>query len=305
MIAYLKLIRWPNLVFIALTLILIKFSFFEEFGAAITLSTFGYALLMLATLCIAASGYVINDIYDVQADKINKPEKLIIGNKISEKKANNLFIILNVIGVGIGFYLANLLGKPGFVAIFIFSSALLYLYASYLKQIPVLGNVLISLLVGFVVLLPSVFDLFPAINSQNKQVQSLLFSILLDYAIFAFLINLLREIVKDQEDAKGDYNAGIQTLPIILGHSRTNKIIFAIGILPVAAIVYYIYNYLFENTFLVIYTLIFILAPLLYFQVKIWEAKKKKHYSHLSLLLKIIMFFGLTSIGLYQFILVS
>jgi 4-hydroxybenzoate polyprenyltransferase len=260
---------------------------------------------MLATLCIAASGYVINDIYDVQADKINKPEKLIIGNKISEKKANNLFIILNVIGVGIGFYLANLLGKPGFVAIFIFSSALLYLYSSYLKQIPVLGNVLISLLVGFVVLLPSVFDLFPAINSQNKQVQSLLFSILLDYAIFAFLINLLREIVKDQEDAKGDYNAGIQTLPIILGHSRTNKIIFAIGILPVAAIVYYIYNYLFENTFLVIYTLIFILAPLLYFQVKIWEAKKKKHFSHLSLLLKIIMFFGLTSIGLYQFILVS
>ncbi|WP_339647372.1 geranylgeranylglycerol-phosphate geranylgeranyltransferase [uncultured Salegentibacter sp.] len=305
MIAYLKLIRWPNLVFIALTLILIKFSFFEEFGAAITLSTFGYALLMLATLCIAASGYVINDIYDVQADKINKPEKLIIGNKISEKKANNLFIILNVIGVGIGFYLANLLGKPGFVAIFIFSSALLYLYASYLKQIPVLGNVLISLLVGFVVLLPSVFDLFPAINSQNKQVQSLLFSILLDYAIFAFLINLLREIVKDQEDVKGDYNAGIQTLPIILGHSRTNKIIFAIGILPVAAIVYYIYNYLFENTFLVIYILIFILAPLLYFQVKIWGAKKKKHYSHLSLLLKIIMFFGLTSIGLYQFILAS
>ncbi|MBZ9630341.1 geranylgeranylglycerol-phosphate geranylgeranyltransferase [Salegentibacter sp. LM13S] len=303
MIAYLKLIRWPNLIFIALTLILIKFSFFEKFGAAIMLSTFGYALLILATLCIAASGYVINDIYDVQADKINKPEKLILGNKISEKKANNLFIILNIIGVGIGFYLANLLGKPGFVAIFIFSSALLYLYASYLKQIPVLGNILISLLVGFVVLLPSIFDLFPAINAQNKQIQSLLFSILLDYAIFAFLVNLLREMVKDQEDVKGDYNAGIQTLPIILGHSRTNKIIFGIGILPIAAIVYYSYNYLFENSFLVIYTLIFILAPLLYFQVRIWEAKKKKDYSHLSLMLKIILFFGLISIGFYQFLL--
>ncbi|PKD16258.1 prenyltransferase [Salegentibacter salinarum] len=303
--AYLKLIRWSNLIFIALTLILVKFSFFEEFGAAITLSTFGYALLTLATLCIAASGYVINDIYDVQADKINKPEKLIIGNKISEKKANNLFIILNVIGVGIGFYLSNLLGKPGFVAIFIFSSALLYLYASYLKQIPVLGNVLISLLVGFVVLLPSVLDLFPAINAQNKQIQSLLFSILLDYAIFAFLINFLREMVKDQEDVNGDYNVGIQTLPIILGHRRTNKIIFAIGILPVAAIVSYTYNYLIENTFLVIYALVFILAPLLYFQVRIWEAKKKKDYAHLSLILKIILFFGLISIGFYQFILTS
>ncbi|OEY72406.1 geranylgeranylglycerol-phosphate geranylgeranyltransferase [Salegentibacter salarius] len=303
MIAYLKLLRWPNLIFIALTLILIKFSFFEEFGAAITLNAFGYALLILATLCIAASGYVINDIYDIQADKINKPEKLIVGNKISEKNANNLFITLNVIGVAIGFYLANLLEKPAFVAIFIFSSALLYLYASYLKQIPVLGNVLISFLVAFVVLLPAVFDLFPAISPQNKKIQSLLFSILLDYVVFAFLLNLLREMVKDHEDIKGDYNAGIKTLPIVLGQSRTNKIIFAIGILPIAAMVYYIYNYLFENTFLVIYSLLFILAPLLYFQVRLWEAKKKKDYTHLSLMLKIILFFGLISIGFYQFLL--
>ena len=303
MIAYLKLLRWPNLIFIALTLILIKFSFFEEFGATITLNAFGYALLILATLCIAASGYVINDIYDIQADKINKPKKLIVGNKISEKKANNLFITLNIIGVAIGFYLANLLGRPAFVAIFIFSSALLYLYASYLKQIPVLGNILISFLVAFVVLLPAVFDLFPSISPQNKKIQSLLFSILLDYAVFAFLVNLLREMVKDQEDTKGDYNAGIKTLPIVLGHSRTNKVIFATGILPIAAMVYYIYNYLFENTFLVIYSLLFILAPLLYFQVRIWEATKKKDYTHLSLMLKIILFFGLISIGFYQFLL--
>ncbi|SKB30977.1 4-hydroxybenzoate polyprenyltransferase [Salegentibacter holothuriorum] len=303
MITYLKLLRWPNLIFIALTLILIKFSFFEEFGASITLNAFGYALLILATICIAASGYVINDIYDIETDKINKPKKLFVGNKVSEKRANNLFIVLNIIGVGLGFYLANLLGKPGFVAIFIFSSALLYLYASYLKQIPILGNVLISLLVAFVVLLPAIFDLFPAISSQNKKIQSLLFSILLDYAVFAFLVNLLREMVKDQEDVKGDHNAGIQTLPIILGVKRTNKIIFALGILPVVAIVYYIYNYLFENTFLVIYTLLFILAPLLYFLVRIWEAKKKSDYSHLSLMLKIILFFGLISIGFYQFLL--
>ncbi|MBE7639045.1 prenyltransferase [Salegentibacter sp. BLCTC] len=302
MIAYLKLVRWPNLIFICLTLLLIKFSFFEGFGAAITLNAFGYSLLTLATVCIAASGYVINDIYDIQADKVNKPEKLIVGNKISEKKANNLFIILNIIGVGLGFYLANLLEKPGFVAIFIFSSALLYLYASYLKQIPFLGNIIISFLVAFVVLLPAIFDLFPAISPQNKQIQSLLFSILTDYAVFAFLLNLLREMVKDQEDIKGDHNAGIQTLPIILGHKRTNKIIFALGILPVVAIIYYIYNYLFENTFLVIYTLTFILAPLLYFQVRIWEANKKSDYSHLSLVLKIILFFGLISIGFHQFL---
>ncbi len=132
MIAYLKLLRWPNLIFIALTLILIKFSFFEEFGAAITLNAFGYALLILATLCIAASGYVINDIYDIQADKINKPEKLIVGNKISEKKANNLFIILNIIGVAIGFYLANLLGKTCFCSNF----HLFFSFTLFIRELP-------------------------------------------------------------------------------------------------------------------------------------------------------------------------
>lgn len=303
MISFLRLVRWPNLSFIILTLILIKFSFFEKFGAAISLNTFGYSLLILAVVCITASGYVINDIYDVHTDKINKPDKLIIGKKISEKKANNLFIILNIIGVGLGFYLANILGKPALVAIFIFSSALLYLYASHLKQVPLLGNILVSLLVALVILLPAIFDLFPALSPQNKELQSLLFSILTDYAIFAFLINLLREMIKDQEDIKGDYNTGIKTLPILLGRSLTNKIIFVVGLIPVVAIVYYIYTYLFENTFLVIYSLLFILAPLLYFEVRIWEAKRKKDYTHLSLLLKIILFFGLISIGFYQYIL--
>ncbi|SHF58828.1 4-hydroxybenzoate polyprenyltransferase [Salegentibacter echinorum] len=303
MISFLKLVRWPNLAFIILSLVLIKFSFFEKFEAFISLNTFGYSLLILATVCIAASGYVINDIYDVASDKINKPNKLIIGHYISEKRAYNSFIILNIIGVGLGFYLANILGKPVFVSVFIFSSAILYLYASYLKQIPILGNILISFLVALVILLPAIFDLYPAITRQNKDLQALLFSILKDYAIFAFLITFLREMVKDQEDVNGDYNANIKTLPILLGHKLTNKIIFMIGVVPIIAIVYYIYTYIFQNTFLVIYTLLFILAPLLYFQVKIWEAKRKKDYSHLSFILKIILFFGLISIGFYQYIL--
>jgi 4-hydroxybenzoate polyprenyltransferase len=110
-------------------------------------------------------------------------------------------------------------------------------------------------------------------------------------------------MIKDQEDIKGDYNTGIKTLPILLGRSLTNKIIFVVGLIPVVSIVYYIYTYLFENTFLVIYSLLFILAPLLYFEVRLWEAKRKKDYTHLSLLLKIILFFGLISIGFYQYIL--
>ena len=301
--AFLKLVRFGNLLFIVLTQYLIRYFLFIPAGAGLSLSDFSYFLLVFATICIAAAGYVINDVYDVEADKINKPEKRVIGKKISEKTANNLFIILNVTGVSMGFYLANLIGHPGFSAIFIFTSALLYLYASYLKQIIVVGNILISLLVALVILLPGLFDLLPAITAENRGIQSLLFSLLLDYAFFAFLINLLREMVKDQEDIRGDYNTGIRSLPIVLGVERTSKAIFALALIPLMAIIYYLYMYLFENTVAVLYTLLFILGPLLYFLVQITSAEKKKDFSRLSLILKIILFFGLISIGLHQLLL--
>jgi 4-hydroxybenzoate polyprenyltransferase len=109
-------------------------------------------------------------------------------------------------------------------------------------------------------------------------------------------------MVKDQEDIKGDYNAGMKTLPIQLGIARTNKVIFAVAIIPLVAIVYYIYNYLFENTYATLYVLILIVAPLLYVMVKILDAEKRKQFTHLSLILKLILFFGLFSLGLHKFI---
>jgi 4-hydroxybenzoate polyprenyltransferase len=265
------------------------------------LNNIEFGLLIFVNIALAAAGYIINDLNDVKADNINKPHKSYIDRGICEKAAFRWFLIFNISAVVIGFYLANIIGHPAFSALFIMCSALLYIYSIYLKFIPLAGNISISLMVGGVAILPGIFDLLPAITPKNQEQQALLFFTLLDYAIFAFLINLLREIIKDQEDINGDYNVGISTLPILLGHSRTNKIIFAIGMLPVVALVYYIYNYIFHNSLLVIYTLLLILAPLLYFEIRILEAKKKKEYSHLSLILKIILFFGLISIGFVEF----
>ncbi|MGY5850891.1 geranylgeranylglycerol-phosphate geranylgeranyltransferase [Salegentibacter sp. F14] len=303
LIKFLKLIRFGNLLFVAVCLILIRYAFFKSTSAAVALSDFGYALLILANLCLAAAGYIINDIYDVTSDRINKPKKLYIGNGVSEKAGFNWFISLNVIGVGIGFYLANVIGLPAFSALFIFSSALLYIYSTYLKNVPLAGNIAVSFLVAGVAALPGIFDLLPAINAVNREHQAMYFAILLDYSFFGFFINLLREMVKDQEDLKGDYNSGGKTLPIILGTARTNKVIFAIGLIPLIAILYYLYSYLFENTTAVLYVLILILAPLLFFMVQIWSASEKKDFTRLSLILKIILFFGLISIGFHQILL--
>lgn len=300
---YLKLIRAGNLLFISLTMYLIKYGLFEPFGVTITLNFLGFSLLVLAVISVAASGYIINDIYDVKADLQNKPERTLVNNSISEKTAYRLFFVLNILGVGLGFYLSNMIGRPGFSAFFILGSAILYLYNSQLQQTLLVGNILISVIVGMVPVGVGLYDLLPAITPQNQQTQSVIFSILIDYSIFAFLINLLREITKDQQDLDGDYNVGYRTLPIVLGKTRTNKVLFAFGLFPLAFLIYYTYTYLFENTSAVIYSLFLLIGPLLYYQVTVLTAGKKKEYATLSLVLKFILFFGLISIGLLQFIL--
>jgi len=303
LLSFLRLIRYQNLLLIILTQVLIKYALFETFGIEITLNAFGFFLLCFSTICIAAAGNIINDINDIETDRINKPHKQIIGKKISEKTALTYYIIFSITGVAIGFYLSNLIGRPGFSALFIIISALLYLYATHLKNIMLIGNILVSSLVAMTVIIMGLFELLPAITPSNRQTQSIIFAILLDYAFYAFLINWLREMVKDQQDIKGDYNTGRNTIPVALGQARANKFIFAIGLIPVVAIIYYMYSYLFNNLFAVLYALILILGPLLYFQSVILTAKNRNQYSRLSLLLKIIMITGLASIGLYPFIL--
>ena len=303
MLSYFKLIRIGNLLFIALTMFLIKYGLFAPFGVAITLNLFGFSLLVLAVVATAASGYVINDIFDARADKINRPDRVIASNKISEKSAYRLFFALTILGVGLGFYISNMIGKPGFSGFFIFGSAILYLYNAQFKEYLLIGNILISIIVGLVPVGVGLYDLLPAITPQNQQTQSVIFSILLDYSLFAFLINFLRELVKDQEDIEGDHQAGYNSLPLQLGKGRTNKIIFAVSILPITFLIYYIYTYLFENISAVLYALFLLMAPLLYFLINIWSAEKKKEYSRLSLVLKLVLFFGLISIGFLQFIL--
>lgn len=284
--------------------ILIRYGFFIPLEADLTLSDFLFALLMIATVSIAAAGNIINDIYDVEIDYINKPEKVIIGKKITEKNANYLFIILNVIGVGLGFYISNQIGKPEFSGYFVVISALLYLYATFIKSIPIFGNVIVSALVAFSLLIVGLFDLLPTINFLNQDYQSFIFGTLLNYSFFAFYINLMREIVKDIEDIDGDKNCDLSTLPIILGRRRTSYIVFGMSIFAMFGTVYYIYIHLYNYTSAVVYFLLFTLAPLLYFSIKIWNAKNKSDYAFLSKLLKVIMLLGMCSILLYTFVII-
>ncbi len=278
--------------------LLFRYGFLKLQNIPLALNEWQYALLVLSTVLIAAAGYVINNILDQQTDWNNKPQDVIVGKTISETKAYNIYIGLNSTGVAIGFYLANVIDKPNFAALFIVIAATLYIYATSLKQLALVGNIIVALLLSVSVLIIGIFDLYPVITKENQQILGSLFSILLDYAIFAFMINFIREIVKDLEDINGDYNQGMKTLPIVLGIKRTSNIVFILSFLPITAIVYYIKTYLVAyNLFpTIFYTLVFILAPLFFFVVKIWTAKTQKDFKQLSTLLKWILFFGIFSI---------
>lgn len=300
---FLKLIRYQNLLLLALMQLVFRYGFLALQNIPLALQDWQYALLVLSTVLLAAAGYVINAIFDQSTDTANKPNAVIVGKRISESNAYTLYTVLNTIGVGIGFYLSNVIGKPGFSAVFILIAATLYMYSTSLKQMPVVGNIVVALLLAFSVIIIGVFDLYPVIDAANQQQMANLFSILLDFALFAFMINFLREIVKDAEDFEGDASEGMKTLAIILGMNKTAKLVFALSFIPLLCLLVYIKTYFvaYDLWLITLYTIIFVLAPLLYFMIAVWNAKTKKDFRLLSLLLKGILFFGILSVAIITF----
>lgn len=295
---YLKLIRYQNLLMLAFMQLIFRYGFLKLQNIPLALSDWQYGLLILSTVLIAAAGYVINNIFDQDTDLDNKPNQVIIGKSISESAAYNIYAALNISGVAIGFYLSNVIVKPSFATIFILIAATLYIYATSLKQMMVLGNVVVALLLAFSVIIIGVFDLYPAIDAENQLAMANLFSVLLDYALFAFLINFMREIVKDLEDIDGDTNQGMKTLAIALGIGKTTKLVFGLGLLSAVVLFLYTKTYFVNNNLFIatLYSFLFVLAPLLFFTIKVWSAKSKEEFRSLSKLLKWILFFGILSI---------
>ena len=295
---FLKLIRYQNLLMLAFMQLVFRYGFLKLQNIPLALSDWQYGLLVLATVSIAAGGYIINAILDVKTDTDNRPSTIIIGKSISETEGYNLYIGFTAIGVVSGFYLSNIINKPSFASLFIIIAATLYFYSLSLKQSLLIGNLIIALLLSVSLLIVGVFDLYPVTFEENRAVMGLLFGILLDYAIFAFLLNFIREIVKDLEDVKGDSNQEMRTLPIVFGVKRTTILVFVLSIIPILCVLYYLNYYLFQSGLILsaIYGFVFILAPLIYFTIKIGSATQTKDFRHLSTVLKWVLFFGILSI---------
>jgi 4-hydroxybenzoate polyprenyltransferase len=268
----LKLTRFGNLIIIALTQY-----FTAGFLIAMhTLNDFKLFLLAISTMSIAAGGYIINDYYDVKIDYINKPDRVVIGKNITRRYAILFHVLLSTLGIALGTYLSWGIGVVNAVSVF-----LLWLYSNNLKRLPFIGNVTVAFLTGLSVI---VVDLF--YRTDN--------SLVIIYALFAFFITLVREVIKDMEDLKGDNSFGCKTLPIIWGIRKT-KILLYIIVVAFAGIVV-ILNQLYRALPFK-YHLIFLFVPLLWLLYRLIRADMKKDFTRLSIFCKVIMMLGILSMA--------
>lgn len=300
---YLQIIRYPNLLLLAFMQLTLRFGFLKWQHCELALSNWEFILLIISTLCIAAGGYIINDIFDQETDSINKPNSVIVGKTISESQAYDLYVGLTITGVLIGFFLSNSIGKPNFAVFFIFIASLLYFYATTLKQIILLGNIAVALVLASSVIIVGLFDVFPVTTAENQKQMVPIFSLLMDYSLFAFMLNLAREIIKDIEDIEGDKYFKINTLAVQLGPPKTAKLLSLFCLVPIGLFLNYMYRYFVLNDLqlISIYSLIFIVSPLCYCAIKLFFAKNKTDFSSLSLLLKWIILFGIVLLPILHY----
>jgi len=256
------------------------------------LNDWQYVVMVLACALIAAGGFFINNAAGAGKEA---------NTEINEAKIYNIYIALTLIGVGLGYYIANFTGRPIFAGVFIVGAATLYIYATSLKQTLLVSNIIIALIMALPLIAIGVFDLYPILSDSNKPLLATLFGLMLDYALFIFVIGLILTFINNLANADADYNDGITTLPIILGRARTVKIVFVFSLLPVCMLLYYGNAYIKELIYALGYGLLFILAPYIYFLMKLWGAKTQKDFQQLETVLKVVLFFTVLSIAVITF----
>ena len=304
--AALRLIRVPNLGIIILTQYLLRYCILAPYiysGANSVMSPFtDFSLLVLATLLIAAGGYVINDYFDIKIDRINRPDKVVVNRIITPRGTIKLHMILNVIAIVIGFYLAYRIRILSFAFLFPFISGLLWIYSAKYKRVLIWGNLIVSALSAFVILIVWLFEFFWIRMSPDFFVTAIpdfrwVTKIFLAYALFAFLVSLFREIIKDMEDCGGDATNDCLTLPVVAGMKVSAWVVATLVVFTILLLAYgQVILSRMEMGLLFWYLMIAIQLPALYLLFKVFRAKDKNDYANLSMLSKLIMVAGILSL---------
>lgn len=276
---------------------------FEQYGKLSALDELHFFLLVLSTIMIAAAGYIINDYFDIKMDVINKPNRIIVGKEISRRMAMATHLILNAAGIAIGIYLGWKVGNIKLGGFHFVSAGLLWFYSTTYKKQFLIGNIIVAFLTAIVVLIIPLYEpiLFTATTPSDYYAVGGMLSILLPYAFFAFMISLIREIVKDMQDIKGDASYDCKTLPLVLGISKSKIVVYALILIFILS-GGYIQSKLFTNPdFRILFYIILVAiqTPLIYMLWLLNKADTKDDFRSISTVIKIIMLFGILSMGYF------
>jgi 4-hydroxybenzoate polyprenyltransferase len=318
MLAFLKLIRFPNLLIMAFTQYMIRwcvlapllelkrtdldFSLLE-----MQMTEIDFFLLVLSTVLIGAAGYIINDYFDVRIDEVNRPSTNMIGKMVRRRVAMATHMTLNILGAGIGIWLSwkyNLFRVGSFL--YVIAPALLWFYSTNLKRLFLAGNLVIAFLSGLVPLVVVLFEIPNIYHQWPELVQGGLLSltdalhITLIVSAFAFMISLLREIIKDTEDYEGDLAYGCKTMPIVLGIAPVKWVMATLAASVMVALGWLQYGMIGAEDWLSFgYFSLLLQFPLAYLIYRILGAKGKSDWRFCSLLVKIIMVTGISYLFIF------
>ena len=321
MISYLnnifKIIRWKNLVIISLSQIFIKFFFIDFFIQKDQLLNENFVILLIVTILIAASGYIVNDIYDYNLDQINKPEKVVLGKFLKSRDAIIIYMMFNCLAIVLSIFLCMKIEQEIYILVFLLIIYCLWLYSKKLKKYKTIGNILIAFFISLSILNVPLFS-YKNILSDDRFFVFLIISI---FSVLAFLINVKREIIKDIEDIEGDRIHKVKSLPIIFGTKKAKLVTIIIGIIlmfTISSLITFQILILrsdllldvggnqFSNpqiwgaNYISIIYMFIILIMFFYVELLILNATTKTNFTKASKLLKYLMLLSLLSIPVFS-----
>lgn len=308
-LAFLKLIRLPNLFFICLTQLLfhycIIYPIFKKAGAEPVFDNFFLLLLILSSVLIAAAGYIINDYFDINIDQVNKPQMNVVDKIISRRWAMLWHSLFSFIGVAIGFYIGWKLNIFWLGLMNFFCSVLLFVYSTTFKKQLLSGNLIISILTAWSVIVLGLATFYSVLNNQEayptvENSKLLRFTIL--YGAFAFIISLIREAIKDMEDLPGDAKYGCRTMPIRWGVNAT-KVYTAVWLCVLIGSLLIIQIYLLQYKWWwpVLYGFVFITSISFFILRNLFKATLPGDFHRLSNQAKLVMLTGILSMIFFYF----
>jgi 4-hydroxybenzoate polyprenyltransferase len=304
--AFFRLVRWPNLVFIILTQVLFEYCVFRRAYGQDALypgEEKQFWLLVIASVLIAAAGYIINDYFDLNIDQVNKPDKVVVSVIINRRWVIFWHMFLSLLGLFFTVTALPMLQYWHLVIANLASIVLLWLYSTNLKRQLLVGNILISLLtawtIGILYFSKYPFNISKFFNANVHEVR--FFRLTIVYMSFAFIISLIREVIKDMEDVEGDRKYGCRTMPIVWG-MNASKVFVAVWIIVLVAalLILQIYVLQFGWWMSALYCLVFIVAPLIWILLKLFKARQAADFHRLSTAVKLVMLTGILSMLFFQ-----